>query len=89
MTSNIRGNLSRLSEYAISVWNNRNRQELLKILPKKSVGAEIGVYTGDFARRLFDTLEPRKLHLIDPWWQLGKKKLGFLYCQPVCCGWLH
>lgn len=88
MTSNFRGKLYRLSEYAISVWNNKNRQDLLEILPKNSVGAEIGVYRGDFAQKIFNTVQPKRLHLIDPWWLLGQKKWSFsLIGQSVIGGY--
>ena len=31
------------------------------------VCAEIGVWKGDFSRRIIDFLTPKELHLIDPW----------------------
>lgn len=31
------------------------------------VCAEIGVWKGDFSRRILDFLRPKELHLIDPW----------------------
>lgn len=43
------------------------RDYLLCMLPKGSVCAEIGVHEGEFSRRIFDTVEPKRLHLIDPW----------------------
>lgn len=43
------------------------RQFLLDMLPKQSVGAEIGVHRGDFSRCILRTVDPRSLHLIDPW----------------------
>lgn len=43
------------------------RQFLIKILPKRSVGAEIGVHLGEFSQTLIDFVRPRELHLIDPW----------------------
>lgn len=43
------------------------RQFLLDMLPKQSVGAEIGVHMGDFSQHILDTISPRELHLIDPW----------------------
>jgi hypothetical protein len=43
------------------------REALLQILPKESVGAEIGVWRGDFSERILKTVRPRELHLIDPW----------------------
>jgi len=43
------------------------RQFLLDILPKESVGAEIGVHLGDFSRQILDSIFPKEFHLIDPW----------------------
>jgi hypothetical protein len=43
------------------------RDFLLKQMPKQSVCAEIGVYKGDFAARIMRIVQPKKLHLIDPW----------------------
>ena len=65
----------------------RDRRRLLAILPKHSVGAEIGVWKGDFSAQILRQVQPRKLHLIDPWkfvdqgeyakaWYGGGKKLG-------------
>ena len=44
-----------------------DRQFLLDMLPKGSVGAEIGVHLGDFSSELLGAVRPRELHLIDPW----------------------
>jgi hypothetical protein len=45
------------------------RAYLLCLMPKGSVCAEIGVHVGEFSKRIFDTVEPERLHLIDPWRQ--------------------
>jgi len=37
------------------------------MLPRASVGAEIGVWRGDFSARILRTVGPARLHLIDPW----------------------
>jgi len=44
-----------------------DRQLLLNMLPKGSVGAEIGVHLGDFSQQILDSISPKELHLIDPW----------------------
>jgi len=44
-----------------------DRQELLSLLPKSVVCAEIGVANGDFAQDIVRITKPRKLHLIDAW----------------------
>jgi methyltransferase family protein len=44
-----------------------NRRRLLRMLPKGSVGAEIGVWRGDFSAEILRTVRPAKLYLVDPW----------------------
>jgi hypothetical protein len=43
------------------------REFLLKTLPKNSVCAEIGVHKGDFSAQILRTVDPKELHLVDPW----------------------
>jgi len=43
------------------------RQFLLDMLPKQSVGVEIGVHKGDFSEEILNSISPQELHLIDPW----------------------
>jgi hypothetical protein len=43
------------------------RARLLDLLPKRGVGAEIGVWKGDFSERILEVVRPARLHLIDPW----------------------
>lgn len=45
----------------------KNRNELIGILPKRSVGCEIGVMDGNFSQVLLDAVNPIKLVLIDAW----------------------
>ena len=44
-----------------------SRIELLSRLPQHSVGAEIGVWKGEFSLQILKMLKPKQLHLIDPW----------------------
>jgi len=44
-----------------------HRKRLLKMMPKESVCAEIGVWKGDFSQRILEITSPSELHLIDPW----------------------
>ncbi len=46
------------------------REDFLKIFPKHSVGAEIGVFKGEFSVLIAQIVQPKKLHLIDVWWKL-------------------
>lgn len=41
---------------------------MLRLFPRNSVGAEIGVFKGEFSRELLSMTEPTELHLIDLWW---------------------
>jgi hypothetical protein len=43
------------------------REWLLEMMPKRSVCAEIGVFWGEFSRLIVKLVEPKQLHLIDPW----------------------
>lgn len=44
-----------------------DRVQLLRLLPKGGVVAEVGVFRGDFSARILEITSPRRLHLIDPW----------------------
>lgn len=41
------------------------REEIIELLPKNSVGAEIGVFKGEFGKFIFNTVTPKKLYLVD------------------------
>ena len=43
------------------------RKQILDLLGKDSIGAEIGVHLGDFSQRILEIVHPVELHLIDPW----------------------
>lgn len=43
------------------------RGRLLARMPKGAKVAEIGVWEGNFSRRILEICEPAELHLIDPW----------------------
>lgn len=43
------------------------RKFLLEKMPRNSVCAEIGVSQGLFSEQILEAVEPKKLHLIDPW----------------------
>lgn len=45
----------------------KTREQLLEIIPKNSIGVEIGVFKGDFSRIIFQTINPKLFYLIDPW----------------------
>lgn len=43
------------------------RIRLLKHLGTGGVGAEVGVWKGDFSEQILEVVQPETLHLIDPW----------------------
>lgn len=43
------------------------RRQIVSLIPKNAVGAEIGVFTGVFAEFLVAKTQPSKLTLVDPW----------------------
>ena len=49
----------------------RRRAKVLKRhVPKRGVGAEIGVFWGHFSEHLLRDFDPETLYLVDPWEQL-------------------
>lgn len=52
---------------ALDVRHRVARRILVARLPKHGVGAEIGVWKGDFSEWLLRGARPSRLHLIDPW----------------------
>jgi hypothetical protein len=48
------------------------RQDFIRNFPKNSIGAEIGVFKGDYSRYIMKYIDPIELHLIDLWTHLGE-----------------
>ena len=50
-------------------WRQRRaeRAQLLSLLPKEGICAEVGTYRGDFAAVIVRASNPRQLHLVDAW----------------------
>lgn len=44
-----------------------------KYIPKGGIGAELGVFKGNFSKVLLHRAKPKELHLIDPWYFLTSK----------------
>lgn len=44
-----------------------HRLFLLKMMPKNSICAEIGVWKGEFSSKILEIVGPKELNLIDPW----------------------
>jgi SAM-dependent methyltransferase len=46
------------------------RARLFKeVLPRNGIGAELGVFKGTLSRYILAVNQPRRLHLVDPWWK--------------------
>lgn len=43
----------------------KTREELLTRIPKFSISAEIGVFSGDFSQNIIDIVNPRVMYLVD------------------------
>jgi hypothetical protein len=57
-----------------------DRGWLLGLLPRGAVGAELGVWKGDFSARTLATVHPHTLHLVDPWhFEAGEEYTGAWY----------
>ena len=56
-----------LRKYTKPTLVSRRRDFFLKMLPKNSVGAEIGVNRAKFSRKIMKVVKPTKLYLIDPY----------------------
>jgi hypothetical protein len=53
--------------------DNSRRRFLECHIAKGGVGAEIGVFKGNFTPILLEVTQAKRLHLIDPWYLLGAK----------------
>jgi hypothetical protein len=45
----------------------QDRLQLLELLPKGGTVGEVGVFQGQFSRRIWEIARPARLHLVDPW----------------------
>jgi hypothetical protein len=45
----------------------KDRETLLNLFPKNSIGAEVGIFKGDFSQIILDTINPSQFYMIDPW----------------------
>jgi hypothetical protein len=52
------------------------RLDILEMLPRQSVGMEIGVLTGDFSLKILEIVNPTKLYLVDSWREFSKDTPG-------------
>lgn len=56
------------------------RDFLFEVVPRGGTVIEVGVFDGDFSERILALNEPRKLHLVDPWFT---KDDGSLFDGPT------
>ena len=49
-----------------------DRNDFINILPKNTIGAEIGVQYGGHAIKMFNIINPKELHLVDTWCEKGE-----------------
>jgi hypothetical protein len=47
------------------------RRQVLDLVPRGAVCAEVGVWKGNFSQRILEVVQPSELHLIDPWRAFG------------------
>ncbi|MGY6531829.1 class I SAM-dependent methyltransferase [Glycocaulis sp.] len=45
----------------------KSRLDILSLIPRNKIGAEIGVFTGRFSRALINYTKPERLYLVDAW----------------------
>lgn len=56
------------------VRKNRIRKQFVEtMIPKGGIGAELGVHKGYFTQLLLDVAQPKRLHLVDPWYLLCRE----------------
>ena len=53
-----------------------SRNDFLRLIPKGTIGAELGVFQGEFSKVLLSVANPKELHLIDTWWLIGDEYYG-------------
>ena len=47
----------------------KDRSTFLSIIPTEGIGAELGVFQGEFSVELIKITNPKKIYLVDPWWK--------------------
>lgn len=60
------------------------RSRLLRIIPRGGVGAECGVFEGQFSRVLWRRCRPRRLFLVDTWGAVVKMRRPWRVGGAVC-----
>jgi hypothetical protein len=58
------------------VFHPRSGHPVIDLLPRRSIGCEIGVWEGDLSAVFLRYLRPKLLHLVDPWLFMPDKPLA-------------
>lgn len=58
----------RVAEDCVREFGLDDRAWILELIPKNSVGAEVGVFTGMFSEKILTIVQPKQLFLVD-WWE--------------------
>jgi methyltransferase family protein len=68
--------LGKIAKFCIGYEN--KRKVFLEILPKNSIGAELGVFRGHWSKIILEIVKPKELHLIDGWWKISGEKFPWV-----------
>jgi hypothetical protein len=66
-TSTLMSAVDKPAQLNWTTFHAHDRVELLSALPQGGVVGEVGVFKGNFSRRILEIVAPERLHLIDPW----------------------
>jgi len=64
-----------IAEECVRDYGLDDRAWILGLIPRHSIGAEIGVFTGMFSEKILSIVEPEKLYLVD-WWEAQGEYFG-------------
>ncbi|MEW9838528.1 class I SAM-dependent methyltransferase [Mesorhizobium marinum] len=65
----------RIADECVREFGLDDRASILSLIPKNSIGAEIGVFTGMFSEKIISIVNPTKLYLVD-WWEKQGEYFG-------------
>lgn len=56
-----------IAKYSFNARGRKSRAQLLEMVRGDSRCVEVGVWKGEFSKEILDRVNPKELHLIDPW----------------------
>ena len=71
----LRSQSLQVSEECVREFGLDDRDWILRLIPRNSIGAEIGVFTGMFSEKILTIVEPQQLYLVD-WWEAQGEYFG-------------